>query len=57
MGGHGRCASAARQASIHRVSDLKLHYLPYGALREHRTALARFGTGLKGMLSLAAPLR
>ncbi|PPE72765.1 type II restriction endonuclease [Solimonas fluminis] len=40
-----------------RVSDLKLHYLPYGALREHRTALARFGTGLKGMLSLAAPLR
>jgi len=36
-----------------RVQELKLRYLPYGELREHRHAIARFGSGLKGMEAIS----
>lgn len=39
-----------------KVADLDLRYLPYSELRQHREAITRFGTGLKGMLAIARPL-
>lgn len=45
-------AQFARPA-FSRVAELDLRYLPYSELRDHRNAIARFGTGLKGVLSIA----
>lgn len=39
-----------------RVRDLALSYLPYGELRQHREAIARFGSGLKAVRAIAKPL-
>lgn len=39
-----------------RVDDLDLRYLPYGEISQHKDAIARFGTGLKGILAIARPL-
>jgi type II restriction enzyme len=39
-----------------RVAELNLRYLPYGQLKHHREAIARFGTGLKGIESIAQKL-
>lgn len=39
-----------------RVADLNVRYLPYGELERHREAIARFGTGLKGVESIARRL-
>jgi len=39
-----------------RVTDLDLRYLPYSELRQHRDAIARFGSGLKAVLAIARPL-
>jgi type II restriction enzyme len=49
-------AQFARPA-FSRVSELDLRYLSYSQLQEHREQIARFGTGLKGMLAIAKPLR
>ena len=49
-------AQFARPA-FSRVSELDLRYLPYSELRAHREAIARFGSGLKGVLAIARPLR
>ena len=48
-------AQLARPA-FSRVRDLALSYLPYGELRQHREAIARFGSGLKAVRALAKPL-
>lgn len=48
-------AQFARPA-FSRVQELKLRYLPYSELRMHREAIARFGTGLKGVESIARSL-
>lgn len=40
-----------------RATDLNLAYLPYSELRSHREAIARFGSGLKGIAAIARPLR
>ena len=40
-----------------RVGDLHLRYLPYSELRQHREAIARFGSGLKAVHAIARPLR
>jgi len=48
-------AQLARPA-FSRVRDLALSYLPYGALRQHREAIARFGSGLKAVRAVAKPL-
>lgn len=45
----------ARRA-FSRVSDLDLAYLPYGELQSHREAIARFGTGLKGIREISRRL-
>lgn len=39
-----------------RVAELNLRYLPYGQLKHHREAIARFGTGLKGIESIVQKL-
>ena len=39
-----------------RVNDLDLRYLPYSELRQHKEAIARFGSGLKAILAIARPL-
>lgn len=48
-------AQLARPA-FSRVRDLALSYLPYGELRQHREAIARFGSGLKAVRALSKPL-
>lgn len=40
-----------------RVADLDVSYLPYSALRNHREAIGRFGSGLKGIRAIARSLR
>ena len=35
------------------AANLKLKFLPYGLLRDHREAIARFGTGMKGIEAIA----
>ncbi len=48
-------AQLARPAFA-RVADLRVRYLPYGGLASHRDAIARFGTGLKGMREISRAL-
>jgi type II restriction enzyme len=36
-----------------RIADLDISYLPYGELAKNREAIARFGTGLKGVREIA----
>ncbi|TAM06713.1 MAG: type II restriction endonuclease [Rhodanobacter sp.] len=49
-------AQFARPA-FSRVSELDLRFLPYDALEQHREAIARFGTGMKGLDAIASSLR
>ncbi len=35
------------------INSLDVKFLPYGALREHRDAIARFGTGMKAIEAIA----
>jgi type II restriction enzyme len=39
-----------------RVGNLDLRYLAYSDLRTNREAIARFGSGLKGVLAIARPI-
>lgn len=48
-------AQFARPA-FSRVGELDLRYLRYSELRSHREAIARFGSGLKGVLAIAHPV-
>ena len=38
------------------VADLRVRYLPYGRLEEHREAISRFGSGLKPINAIAVSL-
>ena len=49
-------AQLARPA-FSRVTDLDVRYLPYSELDKHREAIARFGTGMKGIEALSRSLR
>jgi type II restriction enzyme len=40
-----------------RVAELNLSFLPYSELRQHREAIARFGSGLKAMAAISRPLQ
>jgi type II restriction enzyme len=48
-------AQLARPA-FSRVSDLRVRYLPYGELEQHREQMARFGTGMKAVEAVARTL-
>ena len=43
--------------AFQRVADLDLTFLPYGELKQHRSAVARFGAGLEPLDGIACPLR
>jgi type II restriction enzyme len=45
-----------RRPAFSRVADLGIRYLSYSQLREHRRAIARFGSGLKPMLDISQRL-
>ncbi len=46
-----------RRPAFSRIADLEVAYLPYSALRTHRDAIRRFGSGLKAIRAIAKPLR
>ena len=39
--------------AFQRVADLEVRYLPYSELEQHRETMARFGSGLKAIESIA----
>lgn len=41
-----------RRPAFNRVRDLQVRFLPYGELEKHREAIARFGTGMKGIQAI-----
>ena len=49
-------AQQLRRPAFSRVSELGIRYLPYGELRLHRSAISRFGTGLKPLLEISQTL-
>lgn len=54
-----RAGDVSRQfgrPAFSKVYDLDLRYLPYSELKSHRESIARFGSGLKGVLAIAKPL-
>lgn len=42
--------------AFRRVADLKVRFLPYGELERNRSAMARFGTGIKAVQAVARTL-
>ena len=45
-----------RRPAFSRVADLQVRFLPYGELEKHRDAIARFGTGMKGIKAVSRAL-
>jgi len=45
-----------RRPAFSRVTDLQVRFLPYGELEKHKDAIARFGTGMKGVQSISRTL-
>ena len=39
-----------------RVADLQVRFLPYGELERHKDAIARFGSGMKGIQGISRVL-
>jgi type II restriction enzyme len=52
----GEVAQQLRRPAFMRVAELPIRYLPYSELREHRHAMARFGSGLRPVLEASDPL-
>jgi len=49
-------AQQLHRPAFSRVSELGFRYLPYGQLRAHRTAIERFGSGLKPLIEISSTL-
>lgn len=45
-----------RRPAFSRIADLQVQYLPYGELERNKDAIARFGTGMKGIQAIARRL-
>jgi len=45
-----------RRPAFSRIADLQVRFLPYGELEKHKEAIARFGTGMKGVQAIACIL-
>lgn len=45
-----------RRPAFSRVAELGIRYLPYGELRDHRGAMARFGSGIKPLMEISQTL-
>jgi len=55
-GREGEVAAQLRRPAFSRVADLGIRYLPYGELERNRDAIARFGTGMKGLHAISRSL-
>ena len=42
-----------RRPAFSRVADLQVRFLSYGELEKHKDAIARFGTGMKGIQAIS----
>ena len=49
----GEVRAQLRRPAFSRVADLQVRFLPYGELEKHKEAIARFGTGMKGMQAIS----
>lgn len=49
-------AQQLRRPAFSRVSELGIRYLPYGELRTHRSAIARFGSGIGSLMKISSGL-
>ena len=49
-------AAQLRRPAFSRVADLGIRYLPYGELERNREAIARFGSGMKGLQAISRTL-
>ncbi len=45
-----------RRPAFSRVAELGIRYLPYSELRQHRGAIARFGSGVKPLMEISTTL-
>jgi len=52
----GEVRTQLRRPAFARVADLRVRYLPYGELEQHRESIARFGRGLHPVEVLARDL-
>lgn len=52
----GELRTQLRRPAFSRVADLQVRYLPYGELERNREAIARFGTGIKGIHAISRVL-
>jgi len=52
-GREGEVAAQLRRPAFSRVADLGIRYLPYGELERNREAIARFGSGMKGLHAIS----
>lgn len=52
----GEVRAQLRWPAFSRVIDLQVRFLPYGELEKHRDAIARFGTGIKGIQAISCVL-
>jgi type II restriction enzyme len=55
-GRQGEVAAQLRRPAFSRVADLGIRYLSYGELERNRDAIARFGTGMKGLNAISRSL-
>ena len=52
----GEVRTQLRRPAFARVADLRVRYLPYGELSQHRASIARFGQGMRPIEALAREL-
>ena len=55
-GREGEVAAQLRRPAFSRVADLGIRYLPYGELERNREAIARFGSGMRGLQAISRTL-
>jgi type II restriction enzyme len=52
----GEVRAQLTRPAFSRVADLRVRFLPYSELQQHRDSIARFGTGMKAIEALARTL-
>ena len=52
----GEVRAQLMRPAFSRVADLRVRFLPYSELQQHRESIARFGTGMKAIEALARTL-
>ena len=49
----GEVRAQLRRPAFSRIADLRVRFLPYSELEEHRDAIARFGAGMRGIQAIS----